>query len=436
VRILNLATVVALLSFFAPEFCYADIAESADKAGASALAGIGVKEEEIKQLDTEIARLETKKLAEKDKAKQEQIDSEIRKKKEDREEAYKQVDGNIESFKKSSELAAKARASDELNSEMNSAANNLKGANEAVDKAVQAHHEAVMEKTGLKPEDIGTEKWDQALDSMKSERAPHLAEINKAMDSRDAAQTQVTDLRDAAGQMAAADFGEKALAAYESASEGNYSQAASNAWEAVSGKNVETAVTGINALDGKFPEAAPLTPVASPASIVASTAASQAGVNLSGDTPTFTPSSGGTAWQRTATGNYQGGGEIQYFATGQNSGYAVYPNGEVFNYTGTPGSATLGTVNSATKSSAIGNVATTPTGKFASYTPYSPSSPATTTSTGVAAPAINGASSARTISANSQVVSTGQMKQVRTYTPAPTCKPYVDGSGVWHPCGG
>lgn len=379
-----LATLLTVAFVFSPA-CHADIAKGADAAGTSALAGVEEKAKEIEKLDTDIEKLKAQKLATKDKAQQEQIESEIKKKEQEKEDAYKQVSENINSFKQSSELAAKARAADDLNSEMSSAAKDLKSANEAVEKAVQAHHEAVMEKTGLKPDDIGTEKWDQALNSTKSERAPYLEEINKAMDSQDAARAEVTDLRDAAGQMAAADFSEKASAAYKSASEGNFSEAASNAWEAVSGKNVQTAATGINALDGKFPEAAPLTPVAAPETAVATAPATQAGINLSGETPTFTPSSGAAALARTATGSYQGGGQIQYFGTGANSGYAVYPDGSVYSYTGKPGSAVLGTVGS-TGTSAVGKIASSPSNAgFSAYTPYSSSSPVATTSTGVAA---------------------------------------------------
>ena len=43
VRILNLATLLDLLSVFGPDFCYADLAENADKAGAAALGGIEKK---------------------------------------------------------------------------------------------------------------------------------------------------------------------------------------------------------------------------------------------------------------------------------------------------------------------------------------------------------------------------------------------------------
>jgi hypothetical protein len=73
-----------------------------------------------------------------------------------------------------------------------------------------------------------------------------------------------------------------------------------------------------------------------------------------------------------STGNDIGGGQIRYYsnAPGAQTGYAVYPNGEVFSYRGAPGSASLGTVNLSTGSSAIGSVSSHANGATPGYYPY------------------------------------------------------------------
>ncbi len=135
----------------------------------------------------------------------------------------------------------------------------------------------------------------------------------------------------------------------------------------------------------------PATPASTPAAEPAKPAP-QAGLSNTESGYTFTPKEGAEALEQTSTGN-SSEGTIRYFGTSADgkSGYAVYPDGSVYSYSGTPGSAVLGTVNSSTGTSAVGKIATSPSSSgFSSYTPYSSSSPVATTSTGVAAPSTSG----------------------------------------------
>jgi hypothetical protein len=186
--------------------------------------------------------------------------------------------------------------------------------------------------------------------------------------------------------------------------------------------------------------AVPATPAPSqtPTAAAETEPAKPAGLSSSESGYSFTPKEGAPSISQTTTGN-SAEGTIRYFGTSPdgNSGYAVYPDGSVYSYSGPPGSAVLGTVNSS-GTSAVGKIETSPSSSgFASYTPYPSSPPVSTASTGVAAPITNSGSTNKS-SGNSQLVTAGEMAQARTRNPAPAkCRTYKDAFGrVRSTCGG